>query len=466
MSDDVNSPAPRHLPPPDAEVRRLRTAPDVHRLNVAWLIRLRWVAFVGQTGVIIAAGLLLGLELPFGILAAILGLEVLSNLALIAWARQGRSEHEAMAALVLIADIVFLTALLFFTGGAANPFSLLYFIHIALAALVLSPLWTWGVVAVSAGAYIGLHFFSESARYLPWATAPDIWTLDTQGRWFAFVVSAGVIAFFINMIQKALVERDRELIRIRDEKMRNEKLASLATLAAGAAHEFSTPLSTIAIVSNELRRGLEDQEIPARFVDDAALIRDQVERCRDILHQMSADAGESMGEAARPLSAAELAARTLEGCRDAGRVDVDDRTPAGTETTLPPTALCQALRGLVNNALEASDDDQTVDFVVRHGDGELIIEICDRGCGMEPEVLERVAEPFFTTKEADEGMGLGVFLARSLVEKIDGSLTIDSTPGQGTDIIVRLPERLPADSPLAPDPSRASSTSPELEPSP
>lgn len=422
-----------------SKLDRLRSGSDVHRLNFDWLIRLRWVAFIGQSAVIVASWQGLGLDFPYLILAVILFLEVLSNLALIGWARTSRPRHEAMGALVLIADIVFLTALLHFTGGAANPFALLYIIHVALAALILRPLWTWVITVISVAAYVGLHFFPNTAHYLPWASPPDISTLEVQGRWVAFFVSAAVIAFFINMIQRALQRRDEELIRVRDARMRDEKLASLATLAAGAAHEFSTPLSTIALVANELKHRLENRDVPDEFIDDARLIRDQVERCRDILRQMSADAGESMGELLQPMEVDELVDRVVDECRNPKQIDVTVHTDPGATIRVPPTAIAQALRGLVNNALDASADDQNVAVDIDDGDPHFIVEIRDDGVGMPTQVLERVGEPFFTTKEAGDGMGLGVFLARTLIEKIGGQLHIASAVGEGTTVTAHLP---------------------------
>ncbi len=422
---------------PSADIQR--GGEDLHRLNFAWLIRLRWVAITGQTAVIIAVFLLSDLPFPYPLLAAILFAEVLSNLALIGWARTGRPRHEALGPLVLIADIVFLTALLGLTGGAHNPFSLLYLIHVAFAALVLRPHWTWGVTLLSVLIYVGLHFLPAAPVVLPWSSTAEIWSLEVQGRWAAFAVSAAVLAFFINRVQQALTRRDQELIRAREARLRSEKLASLATLAAGAAHEFSTPLSTIALVANELQRGLEKQGADAHLIEDTALIRDQVERCRHILQQMSADAGESMGEVLRPVAVEELIDHTLEGCRDPARVQVSLATRSSAALSVPATALGQALRGLVNNALEASDDGQTIELVAREEDDAIVLEIRDQGTGMTPDVLKRASEPFFTTKEAGQGMGLGVFLARTLVEKIDGSLELDSTHGQGTIAMVRLP---------------------------
>ncbi len=427
-----------------------RPETEVHRINFAWLIRLRWVAITGQSAVVIASQFMTGVNIPTLTLLVILALEALSNLALIAWARTDYPRHELMAAVVLAADLLFLTALLFFTGGAQNPFTPLYFVHVALAALVLRPLWTWAITALSIAAYLSLFFASQAHQALAWSDAPELWVLPTTGRWAAFILTACVIAFFINRIQRALKRRERELTQVRQAQMRSEKLASLATLAAGAAHEFSTPLSTIALVANELQRGLDDYDLPSRFAEDAQLIRDQVERCHDILHQMSADAGESMGEFARPVSVPELVDHILDGCRDPERVQISMDTDRPITLTVPPSALGQALRGLLNNALEASDPDDPVDMTLHRHDRFLRLQIRDRGEGMCPAVLQRVDEPFFSTKPEGQGMGLGVFLARTLIEKINGQLHFESTPGQGTTVTVDLPTDTPSIDPSSP----------------
>lgn len=437
---------------------RRQEGDDLHRLNFAWLVRLRWVAITGQSAVIIAVYLLSDLDFAYPLLATILFAEVLSNLALIAWARTGRPRHEALGPLVLIADIAFFTALLALTGGADNPFALLYLVHVAFAALVLRPLWTWGVTLLCIVLFVGLDLLSWRPMVLPWSSTAGIWTLETQGRWVAFLVSAGVLAFFIGRVQTALIRREQELVRARDAQLRSEKLASLATLAAGAAHEFSTPLSTIALVASELERGLEREGAAEHFIEDTALIRDQVERCREILRQMSADAGESMGEFLRPVCIDELIDHTLEGCRDRRRVRVQVQTERTAALSVPATALGQALRGLVNNALEASSPETIVELSARFEEDAIVLEIRDQGTGMTPEILQRASEPFFTTKEAGQGMGLGVFLARTLVEKIDGSLELLSTVGEGTTARVRLPaafvEPQPTDPP-EPEPTGA-----------
>ncbi|MFU8802252.1 MAG: ATP-binding protein [Bradymonadaceae bacterium] len=416
----------------------LRAPGEVLRLNLAWIIRLRWVAIIGQTGVILAAHSVFDLDFPYSILFFILIIETLSNGALVLWARRLPRPRESLVGFVLVFDIFFLTSLLYWTGGSFNPFSLLYFIHIALAALVLRSIWTWVVTLLCILGY-GALFFIYSQHDLDWVLRPQLWDIETQGRWAAFAVTAGVLAFFINRIQLALTRRDSEIIRIRDSQIRSERLAALATLAAGAAHEFSTPLATIAVVAGELERGLERADAEPTLVEDTRLIRAEVERCRHILQQMSAGAGESPGELATTVCIGTLVDVTLDGLSRAHRVDfIVDATPTFA-MRVPLTALGQALRGLLNNALDASAPEQTVELVIGAEQDTLCLEIRDQGRGISPELLDRVGEPFFTTKSPGQGMGLGVYLARSLVETIGGELEMSSTVGSGTTVRVRIP---------------------------
>lgn len=427
---------------PDAskkDISLLRSSPEIHQLNVHWLIRLRWVAIIGQTMVILAAWWILTSKFPYEILFGLVAAEMVSNIALAVWSRKRQIGHESLIGFVLVVDVLFLTSLLYWSGGSFNPFSLLLFIHIALAALVLRTFWTWLVALLSVVCYGGL-FFEYRHPQLEWSHRTGFWNIETQGQWVAFAVTAGVLAFFINKIQRALLLREAELVRVREEQMRDEKLASLATLAAGAAHEFSTPLATIALVASELQRNLEKQGADDALLEDARLIREQVRRCRAILQQMSADAGESPGELARPITVSEFMDLLLDGVQQTGTLQRFIMMPPDTIVTVPPTALAQALRGLVNNALDASTDEQPVDIHMRMLNDDFVVEIYDCGEGMSEEVLERVSEPFFTTKPQGKGMGLGVFLARTLVENIGGKLNIQSSSGHGTTVRVHLPQ--------------------------
>jgi two-component system sensor histidine kinase RegB len=263
--------------------------------------------------------------------------------------------------------------------------------------------------------------------------------------WVAFGVAAAFIVYFIQRVRRALAERDAELGEARSTAARHERLASLATLAAGAAHELATPLSTIAVVAKELERALGTDGADASTVADARLIRDQVERCRTILVQMAADAGESTGEAPAPITVAAWLAAATDGLAERARIVAEPAFASsadGAVVRVPPRALAQALRGVLKNALEASAARGEVRVELAAVADRWRLAVVDRGAGMTPEVLARAGEPFFTTKSADglaRGMGLGLFLARVVLERLGGELDIRSTLGRGTTVTLIVP---------------------------
>jgi two-component system sensor histidine kinase RegB len=269
--------------------------------------------------------------------------------------------------------------------------------------------------------------------------------LHLRGMWVAFGVAAAFIVYFLLRVRRALAVREEELSASRSLASRQERLASLATLAAGAAHELATPLSTIAVVAKDLEREVAAVGAPAA-ADDVRLMRAEVERCRRILSRMRVDAGDPAGEQFANVSVRELLAECLEGGASERPVDVTvDEAAAGAVTALPRHAFGQALRGLVDNARQASPPGAPVKVRVatqgsaRDGARRLVFEIADRGAGIPPELVARVGEPFFTTKPAGQGMGLGVFLARAIVERLGGGLSIRSAPGTGTTATLWLP---------------------------
>jgi two-component system sensor histidine kinase RegB len=264
--------------------------------------------------------------------------------------------------------------------------------------------------------------------------------MHLEGMWAAFALAAGFIVYFVQRVTRALAAREAELVEARAAAARHEKLTALGTLAAGAAHELSTPLSTIAVVARELERQLTRTGAEAATLEDARLIRQQVARCRDILTQMTLDAGASQGESMVERAPAALVEEALEGLpeRERVRTELDARTWEEREL-VPAHAFARAIRGVVKNALQASGPGTPVRLgLVREAAGwRLTVE--DSGEGMAAEVLARAGEPFFTTKAPGEGMGLGLFLTRAVLEQLGGGLVLRSTPGEGTTVVLTWP---------------------------
>lgn len=413
---------------------------DEGRLRFSLLLQLRWASVVAQVAIVALTAIRSN-----GITAALIvvGAGALSNLGVQAW--MARRERVSDAAIIgaIIADIVVLTALLAVTGGPMNPFTLLYLVHVATASVALSRRMASVVACVAAVAYSVL--FLPAVGGLPAVIANGTLRLNPgdsdggsfashmRGMWLAFALSAFFIVAFVGRLRVALEEREARIAEMRESVDRARRLGALATLAGGAAHELSTPLSTIAVIADELNRRFAAHE-DAGVREDMALLLAEVERCRAVLMQLATDAGTVGGEGKTTLRVTELV-RDIIDHLPAERIRVAIETDAFVQ--VPRRAVSAAVRGLVKNALEA--DGGVVELDVRAVAEGACLAIVDHGAGMDSDTLARAGEPFFTTKEPGAGMGLGVFLARAVVEQIGGSLTLSSGPGAGTRAEITLP---------------------------
>jgi two-component system sensor histidine kinase RegB len=427
-------------PPAQAPAVSVEAPPDRGRLNLSWLIHLHWWAILGQGAVVVTGEVITGIELPRPTLVGLLVIEIVGNLALAAWAQRVRVSDGSIAA-VMFLDAVVLTVLLDLTGGVANPFSTLYLVNVALAAVLLPTAWSWALTGVSlvgfASLFVHEGLVGPSHHVRIMTDRASVMQAHLRGMWVAFALAAAFVVVFVQRVARALADRERELQQARAQADRREKLASLATLAAGAAHELSTPLGTIAIVAKELQRSLATV-VSDDVSKDLQLVRDQVGRCREILDRMSANAGEHAGEPLARIPATAWIEAALDGLPARQRVDVDD-VDAAAAIVGPPRALADALRGLLKNGLQASPPGERITLRVVAGPERIRAVVQDRGPGMPPDVLARVGEPFFTTKVPGEGMGLGLFLTRALAEQLGGEFHIASRPGAGTEAWIELP---------------------------
>lgn len=414
--------------------------PSRNWVNIQWLARLRWAEVAGQALTVLAAQVLLEGKLPIAPLLAVISVGLVSNLIVETYFFGGRRglrlqpreepSHPVLEwhiGLVMMIDIAVLTGLLYLTGGPQNPFAFLYLVQIALAAVLVQALWTWMLVGLS---FIGFGILIVAHQPLE---IPE----DSRviGAWVALGVASAFVVQFLLRITGALAQREQELTEARGLAARQERLASLATMAAGAAHELSTPLGTVALAAKELERALAANP---DLASDARLIREQVGRCRAILDQMQQGAG-TVGEGVASCTVGELIAESLIGIRDGVRVTQEISADVlASKLRVPPRAVSQALRSLVTNAQDASPPSSAVLVTVRRTEPTLTVLIRDRGPGIPEEVMQRIGEPFFTTKAPGRGMGLGLFLARAVIEAVGGQMHIDSTPA-GTEVRVTLP---------------------------
>lgn len=409
---------------------------DAASLNLSWLVRVRWFVWAAQALLLVWASAGLDIHLQLAALAVLLVLGFGSNVAVQAWHRRGRATENIILGVMLL-DVVLHTAVFFLSGGPFNPFTTLYLVNVALGTVVLSRARQWAQLIASSAGFASLFVLEKLApESLQLPNHAQLMRLHLAGMLVAFAVASAFIVTFMERVVSSLRRREAELADARAQAAKNEKLAALTTLAAGAAHELATPLGTIALVSKELARALEARDdVPQAWRDDAVLVREQVQRCREILQQMSASSGELAAEGFTRVTVGEWVSLALAGVKDAAKVK---RPGLETPAVLgPKVAMAQALSSLVRNALQAAKSG--VEIRVRVEQHRLVLEVVDDGPGLAPEVLARLGEPFFTTRAPGQGMGLGVFLARTLATQLGGALDYEAGPGGGTIARLTLP---------------------------
>ena len=440
-------------------------------VNAIWLFRLRWVAVAGQLLTVAWAATLFHISLPLTPILSIIALTATTNVLCTRWwrrlaARQTQSKHldeqrrekqregKRILLVVMVLDVLSLTALLYFAGGPSNPFTMFYFVNLALAAVILPARNAWALAGIALGCFLGLFISHVSlpvlqesllvAGFVPGTSM----RLQYQGLFVSLTACGSVVVYFITCVTRELRQREAQLRAAELQRSKGHRLESLATLAAGAAHELATPLSTIAVVTKELSRHLDGADVPESVLEDMNLIRSELDHCRGILDRLSTGAGQAVGESVTPVTAAVLVEEILCSLRFRRRVDiVMEIETSETMVPVPLQAVAQAIRGVVQNAIDAtqsnatdnSESETTVKLSVAADGAYMRFQVRDAGPGMSREVLARAGDPFFTTKEPGKGMGLGLFLCRSVVERIGGTLKLTSLPREGVTAEVRLP---------------------------
>lgn len=430
-------------------------------VNADWLIKLRWVAVTGQFLTILVVHSILKIEIEWVSLAVILSVTAVSNFILDLWHRRfllsyaeqmNPKEINLVLGLVMTLDLLSLTALLYTTGGPTNPFCFFYFVNLSLSAFVLTRAWTWSLnllsifcFALLMYSHVQLSELETSIKFQPVRLSGRV-TLPQLGTLMAFAACSSVIIYFVTRLNAEIHKQAEILLRAEAREAQSEKLQALGTLAAGAAHELSTPLSTISVVINECEQLLKSENASEEITDDVALIKTELDRCRGILSKMSAEAGQTAGEISVKMSVREFSEFVIAGLPMTLKYELElDEEDATEELEVPPKGLGIAIGGIIKNALDAQIErgNEIVDFQIKvfrtSSKRELHWRIQDKGEGMTPYVLRRLREPFFTTKDPGKGMGLGVFLAHSTIERLGGRLSYQSEPGVGTTATIILP---------------------------
>ncbi|HEC19035.1 MAG TPA: HAMP domain-containing histidine kinase [Gammaproteobacteria bacterium] len=403
---------------------------NLHRLAI-----LRGLGIAIQALLIAIAQWWLGLALPILPLAFILTIHGLWAV-FTAWrAQQRRDVSNNEFTLQLTTDILAFSGVLYFVGGATNPFAWFYLLPLTIAATLLNRAQTWGLAALTVICY------SLLMRYhLPFSLDNTghngNFSQHVFGMWFGFVMSAGLVAYFVTGMAEGLRARDHRLAEAREQALRDEQVVALGTLAAGAAHELGTPLNTMAIINDELKEDFPPQK-DHKLNQQLSMISEQIDRCKAALSVISASAGELRADAGEALPV-EPYLQNLLSRWHAERPETQlQKTIHGSQPIpflIADLALDQAIINILNNAADVSPE--WVAFHASWTPQQLNIEIRDHGPGLSQYAEPRIGK--IPCSDKDHGLGLGLYLAHSVIERMGGNVQLFNDR-QGSCALIQLP---------------------------
>ncbi|MCB0331961.1 MAG: HAMP domain-containing histidine kinase [Bdellovibrionales bacterium] len=394
-----------------------------------WFLRLRFVAASFMALLVFWDSYPKNLSVFWGIFGLLLISVPLSHFVSLASPLSSWRVH-----FLLLVDTVLLTIVLSLTGGAANPFSIVYLVYVVLAALLLGKWWTWGLAFLTSGCFLSLFLFVDSAAMTHMHGGAHLAPGNTlshhlSGMLFSYILVVMLVAFFVSKIIDELRKRELALGELSASQ---DKLLSLTTLSAHAAHELGSPLGTIDVITHELLKSMNGEDIENTLQEDLNLLSCEVQRCKKIIQKLCHQSGAVAGEMPQECSLDSLK-DLLENELDTTKVQWHLSDPAEF-FCLPLSPLLAALKGLLANALDASKEVRC-SFALVNSRLECVIR--DHGDGMSNETLRHLGQPFFSSKK--DGMGLGVHIAQLVAQQFHGELTFESTQGNGTMVMFSVP---------------------------
>ena len=427
---------------------------QIHHLRLNTLIRLRWLAIVGQSAAVLIVAYWLEFPLPVSLCFALIALSAWLNLFLAFRYPATHRLPPPFALAILLFDALQLAGLLYMTGGLTNPFALLMTVPVVISATSLPARMTLMLGLVVVAMASALVFFHLPLPWYP-GTMLAMPFIYVAGIWMAVVSSIAFTAIYAYRVAEEARLLANALAATELVLQREQHLSAIDGLAAAAAHELGTPLATIALVAKEMERALGAD---SRFHEDVVLLRSQSERCREILKRLTSLSSEGEEHLARlPLTS--LIEEVIAPHRDFG---IEIRLEPGERSGPEPVGrrnpgVIYGLGNLVENAVDFSRE--TVVLRWRWDEEMVELALVDDGPGFPGEIIDRIGEPYMSKRiggaEGGGGLGLGLFIAKTLLERSGATITFGNAqePGRGATVRVAWPRASFLSSPGWADPA-------------
>ena len=401
------------------------------------IIQLRFILLVAQVFLVWVAYQWFEVNLPLGPIAIVILLVVVVNLFSILRLRIDFPFTEPEIFAQLVVDVLALSVLLYYCGGSTNPFVSLYLVPLVVTAVALGKWYTWLMCVLVISCYSVLV-----VRYQPLVMQGDslhllhLQHLHLRGMWLNFVISGLLITFITIRIRQSLRDHGKALAKARADSARDENLVGLGMVAVGAMHELGTPLSTMSVLTGELKR--EYSEDP-RLSENLDLLSSQIKLCKTRLNDLLDNSGRGVNRSGSLVSIEQFFLELLERWRIMRpAIKIDRSNIKGPEIKIvSELSIEQAIINFLDNAADVSPEQ--VEIEVSWDSQWIDVGIHDRGPGLTDELARNVGKVFFTTKSPGKGMGIGLYLANASIERMGGNVELFSRSGGGLTIHIRLP---------------------------
>ncbi|OAK66735.1 histidine kinase [Variovorax paradoxus] len=404
--------------------------------NMQQLIQLRWFAVVGQVVTILVVHYGFAIRLPLDHMLQVLTCLALFNMVSLLRARSHRRVTNGELFLALLVDVATLTAQLYLSGGATNPFVFLFLLQVTLGAVLLKPWSTWTIVVITSICFAGLALFSRPLA-LPLDHNRGLWSPYIQGMLVCFALNAALLVIFITRISRNLRARDARLADLRQRASEEEHIVRMGLLASGAAHELGTPLATLAVILGDWRR-LPHFSSDPELLTEVAEMELQIQRCKSIVSGILLSAGEARGESSEETTVSTFLDDLIEEWRTTRPIeDFEYDNHFGRDLPMvSDSALKQMICNVLDNALEASP--HWLRLEAAHDADALTITVTDAGPGFLPAILKEFGKPYQSSKGRPGG-GLGLFLVVNVARTVGGRVAAGNRPEGGAIVKITLP---------------------------
>ncbi len=409
-------------------------------LRQLYLLRNVTIVFISLMVVLAYYGL--KINLPVIPLSIILLIMAITNLVTRFIIDQDHAISQRMIFVQLLIEIISFSFILYFAGGATNPLTFFYLIPLAIAATVIPGKYTWTLTLITVVLYsllleyyVPLSYQMHDHQHMQ--PGSNQFSQHVLGMWFGFLVSALLVTWFITYLAQELNARDKAINEARQRELRDQQMVTLGTLAAGTAHELSTPLATLAIVAGELTDGYAPESNQELF-ENQQILRNQIVRCKDILSVLSESAGEVRADEGYLIPADDFIDQTIQhwqNLREGLSFELNKDRLTDEAQILYDKTISQSVINLLNNAAEVSQEPILINIISEQEN--LVIEIIDNGPGMSDEQIQMAGETSFSDKP--HGMGIGLFLAISTLRRSGGSVQFERLPESGTCTRINMP---------------------------